>query len=304
MEGNNSLIAVKKKIIILLLFIYPLGVYKLVKSDLFKHKRTVGLFMLSLHTLIAIPFYSMLIFVFCNNDHVIDIAIFSIFFAIFTLPVTIAFFIDDIVKKKKEQEVISKPPLTSNTRVYYGQSKVDFETNVPLKEKTSQVTCNINTINEPLTNANVNSYVHENNFKDNNELNYNNKETSYLKQNILTDHELDFYRVLQPVAENYRLNVLSKVRVADLIRVDSNLPNSEWWSNFGKIKSKHIDFALARKSDLSVILVIELDDNSHSRYDRIKRDEFIDLIFKDVGIPLIHVYNAFGIEEKIKQYLR
>ena len=134
----------------------------------------------------------------------------------------------------------------------------------------------------------------------------NEKETNYQKQNLLTNNELNFYKDLLLIADKYGFNVLSKVRLADLIKVDPSLSNKEWWSNFGKIKSKHVDFVLARRSDLSVVLVIELDDFSHTRYDRMERDAFVDKVFKDVGIPILRVYNSNNLEKeilnKIKNY--
>ena len=95
----------------------------------------------------------------------------------------------------------------------------------------------------------------------------------------------------------------SKIRLADLVNVNKKLEKTEWWSNFGKIKSKHIDFALAKKENLDVVLIIELDDYSHSRRDRIERDAFVDSVFDEIGIPILHVYNAVGLEDKIVSVL-
>lgn len=128
---------------------------------------------------------------------------------------------------------------------------------------------------------------------------FNERETGYEKRSLLTDNELHFYQTLRGIADKYNLNVLSKLRLADIVGVDSSLDNTEWWSNFGKIKSKHVDFALAKKDNLEIVLVIELDDYSHKRVDRIERDKFVDSIFNNVGIPILHVYSTTDLENKI-----
>lgn len=122
---------------------------------------------------------------------------------------------------------------------------------------------------------------------------------NYKKANLLTNNEQIFYKAIRLIAEKYNFTVLSKVRLADIVNVNPSLDNAEWWSNFGKIKSKHIDFALAKKENLDVVLIIELDDYSHLRQDRIERDAFVDSVFEEIGIPIIHVYNATRLENKI-----
>lgn len=122
---------------------------------------------------------------------------------------------------------------------------------------------------------------------------------NYKKANLLTDNEQNFYQTVRLIAEKYNFTVLSKVRLADIAKVNPALDNAEWWSNFGKVKSKHIDFALAKKENLDVVLIIELDDYSHLRQDRIERDAFVDSVFEEIGIPIIHVYNATRLENKI-----
>lgn len=120
---------------------------------------------------------------------------------------------------------------------------------------------------------------------------------------MLTDNEQKFYQTVRLIAEKYNFTVLSKVRLADIAKVNPTLDNTEWWSKFGKVKSKHIDFALAKKENLDIVLVIELDDSTHSKSDRIERDAFVDSVFREIGIPILHVYNAVGLENKIVSVL-
>lgn len=110
----------------------------------------------------------------------------------------------------------------------------------------------------------------------------------YQRKNLLTKNEYIFYRNLKNFADKYNLQILSKIRVADIVEPKPNTNKSEWFSDFGKIKSKHVDFAIANKDNLYILCLIELDDNTHQKPDRIERDIFIDQVYQSVRIPIIH----------------
>lgn len=110
----------------------------------------------------------------------------------------------------------------------------------------------------------------------------------YQRKNLLTKNEYIFYKQLKEFANKNNLHILTKVRVADIVEPKPNANKSEWFSDFGKIKSKHVDFAIANKDNLYIICLIELDDNTHQKPDRIERDNFLNQIYQSVGIPIIH----------------
>ena len=60
------------------------------------------------------------------------------------------------------------------------------------------------------------------------------------------------------------------------------------YNNFNKIKSKSVDYLLTDK-EFNILLCIELDDNTHKRVDRIKRDNFINNLFKELEIKLLRI---------------
>ena len=47
------------------------------------------------------------------------------------------------------------------------------------------------------------------------------------------------------------------------------------------------------KKDCRIRLCIELDDNTHKKYNRIKRDKFINKLFKDLNINLLRYPSKF-----------
>jgi len=121
----------------------------------------------------------------------------------------------------------------------------------------------------------------------------------YHKTYLLTKHEYAFYQKLRPIADRYNLQILAKVRLADLIEVDGGLDRNTRFRYFGKISSKHIDFVIA--DDMKVLLLIELDDNSHNSEDRIARDKFVDKALAVSGYTLIRTW---GETDEIAEELR
>ncbi|MCA9123943.1 MAG: DUF2726 domain-containing protein [Planctomycetaceae bacterium] len=97
--------------------------------------------------------------------------------------------------------------------------------------------------------------------------------------------------------------IFSKVRLADLVFVRKEAEGNK--THFNRIQAKHIDFVICDIATSAVQLAIELDDKSHSRDDRKRRDAFVDDLLKHVHIPLLRFrakdrYNAAAIAMKLK----
>ena len=123
----------------------------------------------------------------------------------------------------------------------------------------------------------------------------------YQPREILTDREYGFYKKLRIVADKNRLQIFTKVRLADLVEPKPCGDKSLWWECFNKIKAKHIDFALA-DYDTNIVLLIELDDSTHARSDRRERDAFVDAVLKNTGYTLIRTYGDTDvISEALKR---
>lgn len=79
--------------------------------------------------------------------------------------------------------------------------------------------------------------------------------------------------------------VCPKVRIADLITVRSK-SRSAWQTAFNKIACKHVDFAVMSKGG-DILFAVEIDDRSHQRADRKKRDRLVNEVFAEAGVPLL-----------------
>lgn len=110
----------------------------------------------------------------------------------------------------------------------------------------------------------------------------------YEAKSILTYNEKRNYKTLKEAADKKGYTVNLKPRIADIAgsRIKDRR-NSQFWVNFNKIKSKHVDFAIL-DANLKVIAIIELDDSSHDTPKARERDAFKDSVLKDCGYKVIH----------------
>ena len=116
-----------------------------------------------------------------------------------------------------------------------------------------------------------------------------------LRDNFLSPAELSFYKILSTVIGS-RFTIQSKVRLADIFFVAR--PN-ENFSYFNKIAQRHLDFLVCDSSNMKPVLGIELDDSSHHKMDRQKRDKFMDAVFQTAKLPLLRfpVQRAYNTKE-------
>lgn len=130
---------------------------------------------------------------------------------------------------------------------------------------------------------------------------YDNTICPYRQKYLLTKNEWYFYKDLKQIADELNLVVLAKIRMADLVEVNLSDKN-QWRVYFNKISKKHIDFALALPDNLKIVLLIELDDNTHNEK-QYERDRFIESVYKKTGYKLLRVHNSKNLKEKIETLL-
>lgn len=120
---------------------------------------------------------------------------------------------------------------------------------------------------------------------------------TYRKKYLLTKNEYSFYQKIKPIIQEKNLRVLCKIRLADLVEPEPNKNQKEWYAAFNRIKSKHIDFAIATEN-MKVIVLVELQDNTHQKSERKERDEFVNTTVTSAGYALLSVYNnADGLKQ-------
>jgi hypothetical protein len=110
---------------------------------------------------------------------------------------------------------------------------------------------------------------------------------------LLSRGELAFYRVLRQAVPAGVL-VCPKVRVADLVTWAA----SAWHSHGRPLTGKHVDFVLADADTTQILLVVELDDKTHKKRDRKKRDCLVDAALTTAGIAIVRVPAAAAYDAR------
>lgn len=107
----------------------------------------------------------------------------------------------------------------------------------------------------------------------------------YQNKSVFTEREKFAFAQLKNIVERHGYSVLTKVRLFDLIE-PSFLTDNKKVAQY-KIQSKHVDFVLCN-NELKAQHVIELDDATHDRPDRIERDRFVDSALEMAGYNVLH----------------
>lgn len=121
---------------------------------------------------------------------------------------------------------------------------------------------------------------------------------------LLTAAEKNFYLVLKEVVPKGFV-ITFKVRIGDVLKVEKGLDKQRAFVMRGKVQQKHFDFVICREDDLNVACCIELNDSSHNRPERIKRDIFVRGACKAAGVTLLEIknqrkYNVNEIRKKVR----
>lgn len=99
-------------------------------------------------------------------------------------------------------------------------------------------------------------------------------------------------------------HVFGKVRVSDIIvpAVNQYEKGSGWHWLFSQVSQKHVDFVITDK-DLNFICAVELNDKSHDKEDRQKRDAFLEEAFisADMALVWVNVDSQYLAQELAEQ---
>lgn len=117
----------------------------------------------------------------------------------------------------------------------------------------------------------------------------------------LTETEIKFCNELRKITDKYNFIIIPQLQLQRIFKTF----NKNDIKLFNKIKSKSIDFAIVDK-EYNYKFFIELDDYSHNRKSRIKRDNFVNELFSSFEYKLlrIKVKNSYNLEEIEKEILK
>lgn len=125
--------------------------------------------------------------------------------------------------------------------------------------------------------------------QDTNSINYTkNEETIYTRKKLMTDYEYKFYNILKELEDNYTI-----VPQLNLVAVVKKINNNRYYSEL----FRNIDFAIFTKDYQELLLLIELNDQTHNNYNRKDRDLKVKKICNDIGVKLMTFYTKYPNEK-------
>lgn len=120
----------------------------------------------------------------------------------------------------------------------------------------------------------------------------------HIKRPFLTNRERAFYKKLNSIL-NGSLSIMCQVRLVDVVAINPKYRGGKMGlAYFRRISQWHCDFVLI-DDDFNIRCVIELDDNSHNRADRAKRDQYFNLTLNQAGIKLKRFKKIEELNQKI-----
>ncbi len=124
-----------------------------------------------------------------------------------------------------------------------------------------------------------------------------------VRDDFLSDAERAFYHLLHATTRDWAI-ICPKVSLGDLFYANTS-DRRRRLAYRNKISQKHVDYVLCDPQSLEPILGVELNDQSHRRSDRIRRDEYVARIFESASLPLVQVplrrtYNTVELDRLLR----
>ena len=105
----------------------------------------------------------------------------------------------------------------------------------------------------------------------------------------MTECEKSFFEVIKEIVEP-QYTIQPQINLASVI-------DKEQHTKYRNELFRNIDFGIFDKN-YSLVLLIEINDQSHAQPNRIDRDNKVKSICADAGIPLITFWTKYGIDKK------
>ena len=117
---------------------------------------------------------------------------------------------------------------------------------------------------------------------------------------VMSPAEISFHGVLRMALDDVTKRMdrrvppilLAKIRIADFVQVDGSITRGDrglWSAARNRICCKHVDFLLCHPETFAPLLAIELDDSSHKLAKQVRRDEFVNRVYRAADLPVLHV---------------
>lgn len=121
------------------------------------------------------------------------------------------------------------------------------------------------------------------------------------KDFLMSKPEHQFFNILVDIMGD-KYYVFPQIHLSTLL--DNKVVGQNWRGAFRHIDEKSVDFVICDKAYIKPLLAIELDDRTHEREDRKKRDGEVERILNEAGLPLLRFGNNGNFNrEEIKRLI-
>lgn len=118
----------------------------------------------------------------------------------------------------------------------------------------------------------------------------------YHKKDLLTNSEKEFLIKLQDIY-NTEYIIQPQIPLGSIVNKDRNLHNK-----YASELNRYIDFGIFDKN-YNLLMLIELQDNTHLQEERKYRDDKVKNICKQANIPLIEIWNKNINNEELREII-
>ena len=96
-----------------------------------------------------------------------------------------------------------------------------------------------------------------------------------------------------------------QVRVADIVQITPRVRGRSrtWWKLFNMSARWHCDVVIVDRRTFRVVAAVELDDASHLKKSRRRRDILLDEVMRQAGLPLLRSRDARELQGMIRDFL-
>ena len=109
------------------------------------------------------------------------------------------------------------------------------------------------------------------------------------KDFIMTRSEHEFFDILAKGLCD-RFYIFPQVNISSIL--DHKVKGQDWRAARAHINRMSVDYVLCDKSYVRPLVAVELDDPTHDREDRQKRDIDVNRLFEEAGLPLVRFSNT------------
>lgn len=122
---------------------------------------------------------------------------------------------------------------------------------------------------------------------------------------LMTDREVNFMQGLFCTVDMNRWYLCPQVRVADIVQIAPRVRarSRAWWKLFSLVSRWHCDVVIVDRLTFRIVATLELDDASHLKKSRRRRDILLNEVMRQAGIPLLRSRDSQALQRMTAEFL-